>query len=54
VEGLGNPSILLNSGILSPDKTSDFTYLCQQVKNPTISQTREGEYKVTVMNNSYS
>ncbi|MDD2673383.1 MAG: T9SS type B sorting domain-containing protein [Flavobacterium sp.] len=52
-EGLENPSILLNSGILSPDKTSDFTYLWSTgEKTPTISINKEGEYEVTVMNNS--
>jgi gliding motility-associated-like protein len=52
-EGLENPSILLNSGIISPDKTSDFTYLWSTGEiTPTISINKEGEYEVTVMNKS--
>lgn len=52
-EGLVNPAILLNAGILAPATTSDFTYLWSTGETtPTITINKEGEYNVTVKNKS--
>lgn len=52
-EGLVNPSILLNAGILAPATINDFTYLWSTGETtPTISINKEGQYNVTVKNKS--
>lgn len=52
-EGLVNPSILLNAGILAPATINDFTYLWSTGEiTPTISINKEGEYNVIVTNKS--
>lgn len=52
-EGLVNPSILLNPGIIAPATINDFTYLWSTGEiTPTISINKEGEYNVMVKNKS--
>ena len=52
-EGLVNPSILLNAGILAPATIYDFTYLWSTGETtPNISINKEGEYNVSVKNKS--
>lgn len=52
-EGLVNPSILLNAGILAPATIYDFTYLWSTGETtPTISINKQGEYNVSVKNKS--
>jgi gliding motility-associated-like protein len=52
-EGLVNPSILLNPGIIAPATINDFTYLWSTGEiTPTISINKEGEYNVIVKNKS--
>lgn len=52
-EGLVNPSILLNAGILAPATIYDFTYLWSTGDTtPNISINKEGEYNVSVKNKS--
>lgn len=52
-EGLPNPSIVLDSGILAPELTSDYTYSWSTGETtPTISVNKEGDYSVVVKNKS--
>jgi len=52
-EGLTNPSIVLDSGIIAPATISDFTYKWSTGEtSPTISVNKEGEYTVIVKNKS--
>nr|WP_314896011.1 T9SS type B sorting domain-containing protein [uncultured Flavobacterium sp.] len=52
-EGLTNPSIVLDSGILAPELTSDYTYSWSTGETtPTISVNKEGDYSVVVKNKS--
>lgn len=50
-EGLVNPSILINAGILAPATIYDFTYLWSTGETtPTIFINKEGEYNISVKN----
>lgn len=52
-EGLTNPSIVLDAGIIAPATISDFTYIWSTGEtSPTISINKEGEYTVIVKNKS--
>jgi gliding motility-associated-like protein len=52
-EGLTNPSIVLDAGIIAPAAISDFTYKWSTGEtSPTISINKEGEYTVIVKNKS--
>lgn len=52
-EGIVNPSIVLNAGIIAPATVSDFTYKWSTGKTTsTISINKEGEYTVIVKNKS--
>jgi hypothetical protein len=50
-EGDTNPSLVLSAGILSPDISSDYTYLWSTKETtPTITVQKDGEYSVIVKN----
>lgn len=52
-EGLTNPSIVLDAGILAPARISDYTYLWSTGEtSPTILVNKQGEYNVVVKNKS--
>ena len=52
-EGITNPSIILDAGILAPATVSDFTYSWSTGEtSPTISVNKQGEYSVIVKNKS--
>jgi len=52
-EGLTNPTIVLDAGIIAPATISDFTYIWSTGEtSPTISINKEGEYTVIVKNKS--
>jgi gliding motility-associated-like protein len=50
-EGIANPSLVLDAGIIPPAISSDFTYLWSTNETtPTIMVDKEGEYSVVVKN----